>query len=93
MRFSEDMSSLSARFREVEVTLGEPSGLPRNWPVEWLQPQTSPAVMRFIDTRFDNATIAERLRGFFPHMTDFSTRALPLREIFVTLAREERKAA
>jgi len=29
----------------------------------------------------------------FPRMTDFSTRAMPLREIFVTLAREERKAA
>ena len=93
MQFSEDMASLSGRFREVEVTLGEPSGLPRNWPAEWLQPQTSPAVVRFIDTRFDESTIGERVRGLFPRMTDFSTRAMPLREIFVTLAREERKAA
>ncbi len=93
MRFSEDMTSLSARFREVEVTLGEPSGLPRNWPVEWLRPQTSPAVVRFVDTHFDEATIGERVRGLFPRMTDLSTRAMPLREIFVTLAREERRAA
>jgi ABC-2 type transport system ATP-binding protein len=93
MRFSEDMSSLSARFREVEVTLGEPTGLPRNWPADWLQPQTSPAVVRFIDTHFDEATIGERVRGLFPHMTDISARAMPLREIFVTLAREERRAA
>jgi len=93
MQFSEEMASLSARFREVEVTLGAPSGLPPNWPTEWLQPQTSPAVVRFIDTRFDESTIGERVRRLFPRMTDLSTRAMPLREIFVTLAREERRAA
>jgi ABC-2 type transport system ATP-binding protein len=93
MRFSEEMGALSARFREVEVTLGEPSGLPRNWPAEWLQPQTSPAVVRFIDTEFDEGTIGERVRGLFPRMTEISTRAMPLREIFVVLAREERRAA
>jgi ABC-2 type transport system ATP-binding protein len=93
MQFSEEMTSLSARFREVEVTLGEPTKLPGNWPAEWLQPQTSPAVVRFVDTRFDESTIGERLRRIFPRMTDMSTRAMPLREIFVTLAREERRAA
>ena len=93
MQFSEEMAALSARFREVEVTLGEPSGLPVNWPVEWLQPQTSPAVVRFIDTRFDEGTIGERVRGLFPRMTEISTRAMPLREIFVALAKEERRAA
>lgn len=93
MRFSEDMASLSARFREVEVTLCEPMGLPRNWPKEWLLPQTSPAVVRFVDTEFDERTIGERVRGLFPRMTEFSARAMPLREIFVTLAREERKVA
>lgn len=93
MQFSEEMASLSARFREVEVTLGEPTRLPGNWPAEWLQPQTSPAVVRFIDTRFDESTIGERVRRLFPRMTDLSTRAMPLREIFVTLAREERRAA
>lgn len=93
MQFSEEMSSLSARFREVEVTLSEPSVLPGNWPKEWLQPQSSPAVVRFIDTRFDEGTIGERVRRLFPRMTELSTRAMPLREIFVALAREERRAA
>ena len=97
MQFSEEMASLSARFREVEVTLGE-LGLPRNalpgnWPPEWLQPQTSPVVVRFIDTRFDESTIGERVRGLFPRMTEMSARAMPLREIFVVLAKEERRAA
>ena len=92
MQFSEEMASLSARFREVEVTLGVPSEVPRNWPADWLQPQTSPAVVRFVDTHFDESTIGERVRGIFPRMTDLSTRAMPLREIFVTLARERRGA-
>ncbi len=93
MRFSEEMSSLSARFREVEVTLGEPTDLPRNWPAEWLQPQTSPAVIRFIDTQFDERAITDRVRALFPRMMELNARAMPLREIFVTLAKEERKAA
>jgi hypothetical protein len=50
-------------------------------------------VVRFIDTHFDEDTIGERVRGLFPQMTDISARAMPLREIFVTLAREERRAA
>ncbi len=98
MQFSEEMASLSARFREVEVTLGEPGSLPgnwppSNWPIAWLQPQTSPAVVRFIDTQFDESTLGERVRRLFPRMTEISTRAMPLREIFVVLAKEERRAA
>ncbi|HEY4087878.1 MAG TPA: ABC transporter ATP-binding protein [Bryobacteraceae bacterium] len=93
MQFSEEMASLSARFREVEVTLGAPSEVPRNWPVDWLRPETTPAVVRFVDTHFDEETIGERVRKMFPRMTDLSARAMPLREIFVTLAREQRRAA
>ncbi len=93
MLFSEEMSALSARFREVEVTVSDAARLPANWPSDWLHPQTSPALVRFIDTRFDERTIGERVRNLFSHATDITTRPLPLREIFVTLAREERRAA
>ncbi len=93
MQFSEEMASLSARFREVEVTLGAPSEVPRNWPADWLHPETPPAVVRFVDTHFDEETIGERVRKLCPRMTDMTARAMPLREIFVTLAREQRRAA
>jgi ABC-2 type transport system ATP-binding protein len=93
MQFSEEMASLSARFREVEITLDAPSEVPRDWPADWLQPETTPAVVRFVDTHFNEETIGERVRGMFPRMTDMTARAMPLREIFVTLARQERRAA
>jgi ABC-2 type transport system ATP-binding protein len=93
MQFSEEMASLSARFREVEVTLGAPSEVPGNWPADWLRPETTSAVVRFVDTHFDEETIGERVRKMFPRMTDLSARAMPLREIFVALAREQRRAA
>jgi ABC-2 type transport system ATP-binding protein len=93
MQFSEEMASLSARFREVEVTLGAPSEVPRSWPEDWLRPETTPAVVRFVDTHFDEETIGERVRKMFPRMTGMTARAMPLREIFVTLAREQRRAA
>lgn len=91
MRFSEDMLSLSARFREVEVTLAEPSALPYNWPAAWLHAELSPAVLRFIDTEFDESKIGDRLRALVPHTVEISTGAMPLREIFIALARENRQ--
>ncbi len=36
LKFSEEMASLSARFREIEITLESPLALPRPWPTAWL---------------------------------------------------------
>jgi ABC-2 type transport system ATP-binding protein len=38
--FSEELSALTARFREMEITLEE-SALPAPWPAHWLRPETS----------------------------------------------------
>lgn len=53
IQFSEELSSLSARFREIEITLETPPDLPSSWPSSWLRPQTSAAVVRFVESRFD----------------------------------------
>jgi ABC-2 type transport system ATP-binding protein len=92
--FSEEMTMLTTRFREVEVTLGgEPADLDRspNWPDRWLRPEVSPAVVRFIDTGYDPELTAAKVRELFRDIRDISARPLPLRTIFLAMARNSRR--
>jgi ABC-2 type transport system ATP-binding protein len=94
LHFSEEMSSLTRRFREIEVTLDSPPAVPEQWPQSWLGPDTSGAVVRFVDTRFDQARTFEEVRSLFGGVTAISVNPMPLRSIFVTLAKSSsRKAA
>lgn len=93
IRFSEDMQSLSNRFREIEVTLEATPKLPANWPSEWLSPETSAAVIRFVDSQYDEQRTPATIRQLFPNLRNVSAHPMPLRSIFVTLAKASRKAA
>jgi ABC-2 type transport system ATP-binding protein len=93
LQFSEEMSSLSQRFREVEVTLDGTPALPVQWPANWLTPESSAAVVRFVETRFDQERTLGEVRGLFRGVTGISVSAMPLRSIFVTLAKSSREAA
>jgi ABC-2 type transport system ATP-binding protein len=92
LQFSEEMGSLSQRFREVEVTLGTPV-LPAQWPQNWLRPETSGAVVRFVDTRFDQAQTFDDVRRLFSGVTAISANPMPLRSIFVALAKSTSREA
>ncbi|HTW63700.1 MAG TPA: ABC transporter ATP-binding protein [Bryobacteraceae bacterium] len=95
LQFSEEMTALTARFREVEVTVDSPPLLPldRPWPAHWLRPETAPALVRFVETHFDPERTPEEIRRLFGEVRDISARPMPLRAIFVTLARSISKAA
>lgn len=93
LQFSEEMQTLSARFREIEVTVDAAPSLPQPWPLGWLRPQSSAAVIRFVETHFDRQRTEDEVRRLFPSVKQIEVRAMPLREIFVTLARSSRKAA
>jgi ABC-2 type transport system ATP-binding protein len=95
LQFSEDMASLTARFREVEVVLDSPPLLPldRPWPSHWLRPETAPALVRFVETHFDAERTANEIRRLFGDVRNISAHPMPLRAIFVTLARNTSKAA
>jgi ABC-2 type transport system ATP-binding protein len=92
LRFSEEMASLTARFREVEVTLAAPVEALR-CPPTWLQLETSPAVVRFVDSQFDEQRTGAEIRGLLGEPRGVAFRPMPLRQIFVALAREEGRAA
>jgi ABC-2 type transport system ATP-binding protein len=98
--FSEEMSSLTTRFREVEVTIDEPAEIDRarhspdqNWPERWLRPEVSPALVRFIDTGYDPELTVAEVRRLFGGIRDISARPVPLRTIFLTMARNSRRPA
>jgi ABC-2 type transport system ATP-binding protein len=95
LRFSEEMASLSARFREVEVTTGSPAALPAHprWPEHWLRPEASPAVVRFVDSHYDVERTPIEIHRLFGDVRNISVNPMPLRAIFVTLARSPSRAA
>jgi ABC-2 type transport system ATP-binding protein len=92
LEFGEELAALSARFREIEVTLDEPA-LPAPWPAHWLRPAASPAVVRFVETHFDSERTIGEIRLLFRGVTHIEANPMPLRSIFVTLARSTQIAA
>jgi ABC-2 type transport system ATP-binding protein len=90
--FAEEMVSLTARFREVEVTLDRPGGLPASWPAHWLRPETSPNVVRFVESQFDAVRTKDEIRGTFGEIREIAAHPMALRAIFVALARVGAKA-
>jgi ABC-2 type transport system ATP-binding protein len=93
LRFSEEMTSLSARFREIEVTMAQPAELPAPWPAAWINTERSAAVVRFVDTQFEQDRTMAEVQRVFRTPQQVSVKAMPLRSIFVTLAKAGRKAA
>lgn len=93
MQFSEEMASLTARFREVEVSVEAPPSLPSAWPATWLRPETASAVVRFVESRYDSQRTEDEVRRVFPGSRQIEIHAMALRSIFVALARTSRKAA
>jgi ABC-2 type transport system ATP-binding protein len=91
MLFSEEMSVLSDRFREITITLSGPSSVPKNIPPTWLQVEAGEAVIRFVDSNFHQATTRE-LAEIFPSAGDISIEPIPLRSIFLAIAKNGRTA-
>jgi ABC-2 type transport system ATP-binding protein len=92
LEFSEEMTSLTARFREVEAVVDSPPLVPLDhpWPSHWLRPETAPALVRFVETHFDPERTAEEIRRLFGEVRNITAHPMPLRAIFVTLARAQK---
>jgi ABC-2 type transport system ATP-binding protein len=91
--FSEEMSVLSDRFREVTVTLDSPSPLPADLPASWLQAQAADCVLRFVHSDFKDQATALELARRFPSARDISFDPMSLRAIFLAVAKSNRNRA
>lgn len=90
--FSEEMSSLATRFREVEVITDPALPIPSPLPASWLNPKSSGALIRFIDCHFDEQKTRADIQRLLPAATDVQFRALSLRAIFLAMARKSEEA-
>jgi len=98
LQFSEELTSLSSRFREVEVTIDEVKldggpNLPSNWPPQWLDPQASATLLRFVDSQFEETHTRAEIQRLFGGVRNVAMKPMPLRAILVALAKPGRKNA
>jgi len=91
--FQESMSDLTGRFREVHVTLEAEAAKPTPSPKEWMQIRAIGNVLTFVDTRFDESGLGERIRSRLQGVRGIDAQPMALRSIFTTLARAARDGA
>jgi ABC-2 type transport system ATP-binding protein len=91
IQLCEKMSSLTARFREVIVTLAVPAPVPANLPPTWMQVSANDSIVRLVDSAFDaEGTPAEISRRFGP-VQNAAFAPMTLRAIFLALGRSGKK--
>jgi ABC-2 type transport system ATP-binding protein len=93
LRFSEELATLTGRFREAELTFDDPPQLPDKWPETWMQPGSSGAVVRFVESRFDQERTCFDIQQLFGDSCDVSFTPMSLRSIFLAMAKSGRGAA
>jgi ABC-2 type transport system ATP-binding protein len=90
LRFSEEMTALVERFREVELTFEAAPATQEKWPETWMQIDASGAVLRFIESRFDEERTRGEIRKLFGDVRDMTFTPMSLRSIFLAMAKAGR---
>jgi ABC-2 type transport system ATP-binding protein len=93
LRFSEEMTMLSDRFREVELMFDAAPAMPKPWPAAWLHPASNSTVVRFIESRFDSERTAAEIQRIFGVARDVTFTPMSLRAVFLAMAKPNRGAA
>jgi ABC-2 type transport system ATP-binding protein len=91
LRFSEEINSLSSRFREVFVSLEQPATVPAKLPASWMRLASSGAVVQFVESAFDQERTSTAIRAAFGQARDITFTPMSLRAIFLATARSSRQ--
>jgi ABC-2 type transport system ATP-binding protein len=89
--FSEEMSALTAHFREVEVVIDGATLSPL--PSQWMNVERSDGFARFVDSRFDESRTIGEIRRVFGSACRIEVSPMTLRSIFVAVAKAGLKEA
>jgi len=92
LRFSEELTSLVDRFREVELTFDMPPALPNTFPPTWMQMSSSASVVRFVESRFDSEKTLAETRKVLGDARNVAFAPMSLRSIFLTMAKAGAKS-
>ncbi len=93
LRFSEELSSLVDRFREVELTFDSPPALPPKPPPSWMQLSTTAAVVQFVESRFDPDRTNAEVQQVLGEVRNATYSPMSLRSIFLAMAKSGRNGA
>ena len=93
MLFQEPMAQLSARCRDVHVTLDSDARVPHPLPAHWLQARAVGNVLMFVDTQFSDEALGELVRVLCEGVRRIDAKPMTLRSIFTTLAPAAREGA
>jgi ABC-2 type transport system ATP-binding protein len=91
MLFSEEMTVLADRFREVTVTLAAPIKLPHDLPSAWMQAETVDCVARFVHSEYCGEASEREVAERFAGVRDVACETMPLRSIFLAIAKAGRR--
>jgi ABC-2 type transport system ATP-binding protein len=90
LKFSEEMTALADRFREVDLTLEGPAAVPEKLPATWMQASSSATAVQFIESRFDRERTSAEIRQVFGQPRDVAFTPMSLRSIFLAMAKTGR---
>jgi ABC-2 type transport system ATP-binding protein len=89
--FSEEMGTLSDRFREITITFPVTAQTPAVMPREWLLPEAGDAVLRFVHSAYEGEASERELRELLPAARHIEAQPMSLREIFLAMAKSRRR--
>jgi len=90
---SEEMPSLSARFRDVELTFDGLAAVPSDVPTNWHHINASGSVVRFVDSAFNQEAIQTEISQRYGVVKNATFSQMSLRAIFLALAKGSRRAS
>lgn len=89
--FSEEMASLNARFREVELTFDKATALPTDLPANWLEPRATDCVLRFVDAAFSQDKLEAEIARRFGPVRHAECKPMSLRAVFLATAKSTQR--
>jgi ABC-2 type transport system ATP-binding protein len=92
LRFSEELRSLTSRFRQVELALGAAPSLPGTLPESWMHLDASSSTVRFIESQYDQDRTGSDIVRIFGEAARATYAPMSLRSIFLSIARDARAA-
>jgi len=88
--FQESMESLTGRVQEIRVTTSREVPLRRPAPKSWIGLKQAGNVVTFVHREFIESDLDAQVRASIPHVVRIEASPMPLRSIFVSLARAAR---
>jgi ABC-2 type transport system ATP-binding protein len=93
LELCESVTSLQARFRQIEIRVSEEVPWPSPFPTSWLLADKAAHRLEFVETRYDTGETEKALRQMFPMSQQVLATPMSLKSIFLALARTYRLAA